>query len=108
VRRQRVDPGTSELLPLLIGIAFGLVFLVANRGPGAPWPAIVLVVGVAATAVDLVLLVVYARRPERAALRLPTVMGGRRYGIVVAAEVVALAASDLLDHRHRLLLVRKA
>ncbi len=41
---------------------------------------------------DLVLLVVYARRPERAALRLPTVMGGRRYGIVVAAEVVALAA----------------
>ena len=87
---RRLDPATVELLPSIIGLVFGLVFVLANRPFPPVWAAVALVVGLLLAALDVALLVAYARAPRRAPGGTPTVRFDGRYRVVVAVEVVAL------------------
>ena len=88
---RRLSPGAVELLPSVIGVVFGLVFVLANRAPlGEPGASVALVVGVLLAAADLALLAVYARGPRAPAGAPSLARDDRRYLVIVAAEVVAL------------------
>jgi hypothetical protein len=84
---------TPEKLGSLIGAAFGLVFVLVNTGPLPTALAVALPV-IAVVAFVAVLLAV--RRPGEATGRPATDGFGRGYWLVVAAEVVGIAAGLVL------------
>ena len=84
------DAAARRMVGPIIGVVFGLVFVLVNSGPlPSPWPIVLRVAGVVVAILLAVKIVGVLRRPGGGAEQEPNRFD-RNYRLIVAAEVVGL------------------